>query len=167
ANHRNLFRTWNGGGVGIAVDATETVKTRQGWEEFQVVAQPNGQIALRTWGGYYVTAENGGGARLLATSTDIGPDELFDLLPVRDPSGPTWAAPIPLTLALQASSGQYVCAEFGGGDEHVNANRPRIDVWERFELETHPDGRASLRTHNGHYLVAEGHGEGRLTALDP
>jgi hypothetical protein len=44
-------------------------------------------------------------------------------------------------------------ADNGGGGA-VYANRPFAGNWERWTIEEHPDGTASFRTFNGHYLVA-------------
>ena len=41
------------------------------------------RVAMRTQDGYFISAVNGGGKRVDATSTVIGTNELFSILPVR------------------------------------------------------------------------------------
>ncbi len=76
-----------------------------------------------------------------------------------------------ITIRLRATNGQYLCAEAGGGRE-VMANRVSAGPWETFTLEQigPPGGalmsgqRIALRTENGHFLCAEGGGDGELVA---
>ena len=63
-------------------------------------------------------------------------------------------------ISLRAANGQYVCAEFGGGDGVV-ANRNAINAWEMFRLIDRGDGKVALQAVNGQYVCAEfGGGDG-------
>jgi hypothetical protein len=56
----------------------------------------------------------------------------------------------------------FFCAENGGGGP-VHANRGLIGPWETCTLIRNPNGTVSLRSENGHYLVAEnGGGDGSV-----
>ena len=69
----------------------------------------------------------------------------------------------PISIALQAFNGQYVCAEGGGGREVV-ANRNAIDPWETFRLIDRGNGNIALRASNGQYVTAENGGGGPVLA---
>ncbi len=60
-------------------------------------------------------------------------------------------------MALQASNGQYVCAE-GSGGEGVVANRNAIGAWETFRDIYRGNGNVALQAANGQYVCAEGSG---------
>src|SRR5262245_46485368 len=47
------------------------------WETFDVEPQSGDAFALKTSGGYYITAENGGGGKLRTNATDVGVWETF------------------------------------------------------------------------------------------
>ena len=59
--------------------------------------------------------------------------------PLRLVQGEGSPVPPPVTVALQASNGQFVCAE-GGGGQAVVANRNAIGSWETFTLLTPGSG---------------------------
>lgn len=71
------------------------------------------------------------------------------------------------SISFQASNGQYVCAEGGGGREVV-ANRGGIGPWETFVFQTGNGGTISsgdqgfLRTDHGFFLCAENGGGSTL-----
>jgi hypothetical protein len=73
------------GGGGRDVHAAATGRGHFGDDLFKIVPQPGNRVALRTYNGYYLTAEHGGGARLLATSDSIGPHQLFEITAVARP----------------------------------------------------------------------------------
>jgi hypothetical protein len=83
------------------------------------------------------------------------------------------AATSEVTLTLQTLiSGEYVCAENGGGAE-VNANRPAAQAWETFSV-VDPNGSpltsgdvVYLRASNGLYLQAAEGGGGNVNAASP
>jgi len=56
-------------------------------------------------------------------------------------------------FSLQATNGQFVCAEFGGGF-HLMANRQTVDLWETFLFED-IGGVWTIRVNNGQYVCAE------------
>lgn len=67
-------------------------------------------------------------------------------------------------ISLQASNGQYVCAEGGGGQKLV-ANRDEVGPWETFTLTNLGDGKVALQAANGQYVCAEG-GGGQLVVAN-
>lgn len=67
-------------------------------------------------------------------------------------------------IALQATNGQYVCAEGGGGQKLV-ANRDAIGPWETFTLTELGIGKVALQAANGQYVCAEG-GGGQLVVAN-
>jgi len=70
---------------------------------------------------------------------------------------------IGLPIALQASNGQYLCAEGSGGGAVV-ANRNAISAWETFGLIDLGNKYIALRADNGQYVCAEGSGGGAVVA---
>src|SRR6266516_7213366 len=70
---------------------------------------------------------------------------------------------------FRTSSGDYLCAEGGGGGE-VNATRTAAGGWETFTLDGVAGGAVDgceavhLRTFDGHYVCAEGGGGGEVNA---
>ncbi|ANH70341.1 lectin [Mitsuaria sp. 7] len=102
----------------------------------------------------YVTAENAGGASLIANRDAIGGWEQFDLL---DAGGGN--------IALRAhANGKLVCAENGGGSALI-ANRTAIGPWESFKLIRNANGSVSLQAiANNRYVTAENAGAGSLIA---
>ena len=78
-------------------------------------------------------------------------------------------APGSLVVSFQASNGQYMVAEGGGGGD-VNANRSAIGPWEKFTIVDLNGGSlnagdpVAFRTDSGHYLQAAGNGGGPMRA---
>ncbi|MDD4650792.1 MAG: C25 family cysteine peptidase [Methanothrix sp.] len=66
-------------------------------------------------------------------------------------------------IAIQASNGQYVCAEGSGGGAVV-ANRNSIGSWETFTLINRGNDNIALQAANGQYVCAEGSGGGAVVA---
>ncbi|VVB64141.1 Peptidase family C25 [uncultured archaeon] len=69
----------------------------------------------------------------------------------------------PMSIALRANNGQYMCAENGGGNGVV-ANRNAVGAWETFRLIDLGNGNVALRAANGQYLCAENGGGGAVEA---
>ena len=69
-------------------------------------------------------------------------------------------------VALQANSGHFVAAEWGGGGA-VNANRTAANAWETFGIVDLGGGKVALRAHNGLHLSAVGAGGGAVNAGAP
>jgi alpha-L-fucosidase 2 len=114
-----------------------------------------GGLSLRALAnGRYVTADNAGGAPLIANRTSIGPAETFDRIDVGTN-----------LIALRArANGLIVCADNAGASPLI-ANRTAVGQWETFELIRNPDGTASLRAQaNGSYVTAENGGAAALIA---
>jgi hypothetical protein len=119
-----------------------------------------------THNGYYVCAEGGGGLDVVANRPVLGPWETFKfewLSDFNDKDGNVLERGI---VALRAASGQYVCAEGGGGLDVV-ANRPDLGPWEIFKYMWWPGDAISFETDNGHFLCAEGGGGQELVANRP
>jgi hypothetical protein len=120
-----------------------------------LVSQANGRI---------VTAENGGGAYLIANRAAIGPWERFHLNESLSSGS---------TINIRVSNNQFVTAENGGGGA-VNANRNAASVWETFTAVKLNNNNSSaigngdslaLRTYDGsHYLCAEDGGASPINA---
>lgn len=119
--------------------------------------QRRARIALRTYGGKYLSCTGGSGAELTASASGVGESEIFELLTL-------WNGKV----ALRGMSGSYVCAEqFSYSNGAVNVNRTRIDSWESFDLITLQSGEINLRASNGQYLCAEQGGGGAVHANRP
>ena len=112
-----------------------------------------GEFIIETFGGYYLTAVNGGGRTTDVMHTDarrIGTWEKFRL------SGTGSGQ-----FAIQTASGNYVTAMNGGGlaMEAVHTDAVNIAAWEQFRMVPDQYGwRHALQTVNGHYLTAVGTG---------
>jgi hypothetical protein len=96
------------------------------WEQFDVVDQGGGVVALRARSnGMFVCAENAGADPLVANRATVGAWERFVL--VRNADG---------SESLRAEvNNMYVTAENAGAAPLV-ANRAAIGAWERFDLVT-------------------------------
>jgi hypothetical protein len=72
-------------------------------------------------------------------------------------------------VSIQSYNGQWLCAE-GGGGQAVLANRPAVDIWERFSLTDWNGGNLqsgdeiTLQAYNGQYFCAEAAGSQPLVA---
>lgn len=68
----------------------------------------------------------------------------------------------PKIVALKAPNGRYVCAEGGGAEDRLIANRDTVGGWEEFEVSPGVEvGTIALKAVNGRYVCAEG--DGRVT----
>ena len=101
--------------------------------------------SFTTVGGYYLTAEGGGGREVMAdrpvTSDGPGPWELWTVHTYDDGR-----------VSLQAHDGHFLTAEL---DDTVRARATESGEWERFTFEVRDVGVAFLSFH-GKYLCAEG-----------
>jgi Fascin domain len=107
---------------------------------------------LQTVGGYFVTAEAGGGREVVATRFDAGPWEVWIVRTYEDGR-----------VALQAHDGHYLTAELDGS---VRARAIDAGEWERFTYELRDVGVAFLSAH-GKYLCAPEGGGGLITCDRP
>src|SRR3990172_9259776 len=121
------------------------------------------KIALKSFAGRYVCAEEGGNDEgLIHVNRDIiGPWEIFEAAPLFSNFS---------VIALKSHAGRYLCAELGGGTEVV-ANRTSIGPWERFYPTTQLKvGEVAFRTYDArHYVGASailGDPEPRLHARE-
>ena len=112
-------------------------------------------ISLRAHAnGKYVDAAGNGAGSLIADSTSIGRNEMFDLF--ASPGG---------AISLRAhANGQFVCAENAGAAPLI-ANRGAAGPWETFDLINNADGTVSFRARdNGQIVTAENAGASALIA---
>lgn len=99
------------------------------------------KVHLRTPGGTYLVAEGGGGREVKADRRAASEWETFIIRKKSVGTGNLIGFNEPITL--QAHNGQYVAAEGGGGGA-VNANRPKADLWETFQLMSGPKPPATV-----------------------
>jgi hypothetical protein len=153
ANHSFLSAEGGGGGQ---VHANRPA--RGPWESFRIsnnvsaTCGPPGQancgplksgdhVCILTNNNHFLVAESGGGREVNASRPECGSWETFQifllgpspagLFPV--PGNPTIPSSGSPPVAFRASDGGWVTAEGGGGGD-VNANRPAIGAWERWNL---------------------------------
>lgn len=120
------------------------------------------KASFQTVTGQYMSAHAGG---LDATGTYVGSNEGFEMTDLN--GGDLRSGD---TINLKTNLGQYVVAEYGGGDA-VNANRPVAAQWEGLKIvEIGGDGiiqdgdRVAFQTYDGHYLIADNGGGGDINA---
>jgi hypothetical protein len=125
------FVTAVGGGGGAADAAAVSL----GAAETYTLVDLNGgrlldgdTLAFRTASGQYLRALNGGGGGVTATGTAVGAWEIFTITNLDGPRDEVLNGD---QVALQASNGNYLAAEGGGGGA-LNANRTGIGSWEKF-----------------------------------
>ena len=107
----------NGGGDKLTADRTEIGP----WEKFEIVSLPKGYVALKSDGGYYLSASDDE-ISVNVKSTEIGKREKFELIELDNKK-----------FALKTYYDKYVCADNGGGGATA-ADRTKIGKWESFEL---------------------------------
>lgn len=120
------------------------------------------RAGFRTWAGYYLVADLGGGGIMAANRLGIGDWETVNLI---DENG--GALMNGDTVVFQSFNGHYLAAE-GGGGSNVNFNRTGVGSWERFTIVKVSGSPGSsivngdqvgFRSSDGiHYLVAENGG---------
>src|SRR5205085_4435028 len=127
----------DGGGSTVHVNAPWVKQ----WEEMTIVDRNGGSLMsgdsvnVLTHNGHYLMAWDDGGASVDASSEHDLAWEEFTIIKTNG-SG---AIGVGDTIALQAGSGNYFCAEGGGGGADVlNATRTAIGPWEQFVLVSIP-----------------------------
>jgi hypothetical protein len=149
-----------------AAGASPLIANRPGvgaWEQFQVVDQGNGYVALRSMiNGKYVCADNAGSSPLIANRDSAGTWEQFQLVGQGNGN---------FSLIARAN-GRYVCAD-NNGTSALIANRPSAGLWETFHLSSQtfpvsiiPNNVTVLlqAVSNGRYVTAESAGSAPLAA---
>ena len=106
-------------GSQVAVRAN---RPNNAWESFTVEFLDRGQIALRTFNGYYLTAEFGGGGGVRTNERAIGPWEVFT------PIGSFESGYSLRPADLQ----HFLSTEIDSADPVVNATRTARFAWETF-----------------------------------
>lgn len=96
---------------------TDTRTTAQAWEQFTVVDEGNGKVALQSMG-KYVSSENGT-QPITCNRTSPGAWETF-----------TWGTNSDGTITLQGSNGKFVSSE--DGTQAMTCNRATASGWESF-----------------------------------
>ena len=146
--------SWPGGGYCDANDAVVPWWSQE---------YPNGYNLSLGWGGQFHIRE-----------TESDPvrakfDEAMRFLMGVPPRSGGPQPPGSTVVSFQASNGQYMVAEGGGGGE-VNANRSAIGSWEKFTMVDLNGGSlnagdpVAFRTDSGHYLQAWENGGGPMRA---
>lgn len=114
------------------------------------------RVAFRTTGGYYITAENGGGASVHTDRTELGPWETFAMVAVS-----------PGVFAFRTETGHYLsdmAAETQRGGKQTRtalaASRKNINAATQFKLMiVNAEGPVvALVTTAGKYVTAENNG---------
>jgi hypothetical protein len=93
------------------------------WEEWTIEDLGGGLVALKTTGGFYLTAEGGGGSSLSTNRRLIGPWEQFRRVRGGTASG------------FQSHNQHWVAVEALNEDPVVNCTRTKQLAWETFEVE--------------------------------
>jgi len=91
--------------------------TAQAWEQFLVVDEGNGNVALQSMG-KYVSSENGTQA-ITCNRTSVGAWETFK-----------WGTNADGTITLQGNNGRFVSSE--NGTQPMTCNRTTASGWESF-----------------------------------
>ena len=146
--------------AGFPTDATEnavqaSLATAGYGNNSTLYATSESVISLRAHAnGKYVDAAGNGAGALIADSTSIGKNQMFDLF--ASPGG---------AVSLRAhANGQVVTAE-SAGTAPLIANRGSAGPWETFDLTTNADGSVSLRARaNGQIVTADNAGSSPLIA---
>jgi len=107
---------------------------------------------FQAFNGQYVSADGGGGGRVMANSTAIGPWETFKLVDLGND-----------TVAIQTYSGQYVGTVNQGGREVV-ASSAVVGPWETFKFIDLGNDTVAIQTYNGRYISAGGRNSGEVVA---
>ncbi|MFZ5968503.1 MAG: stalk domain-containing protein [Bacillota bacterium] len=109
-------------------------------------------VAIKTYSGKYVCAEDGGGKEVVANRREIGKWETFEIIDLGNDS-----------VALKTYNGSFIRAKNDNGRE-VDAKGKEIGDWETFEIVDLGKNRVALKAHNGYYVCAEDGGGGILVA---
>lgn len=116
----------DGGGSTLTADRDNIGE----WEKFQIVDLGRGNVALKSYNGYYVSASTDE-KNIYVDANEIGRRQTFELVRLDNNK-----------VAFKSYYNNYICAEDGGGGKVV-ADRTEIGNWESFELiksqESNPD----------------------------
>jgi hypothetical protein len=102
-------------------------------------------VGLRTSRGLYLSAEDGGGSRIVCHRHSVREWERFVMV-----SAP---GAEPGRLYLRTCHGQYLSARGGGGGA-ISADQDKAGPWEIFRRVELGGGRFALQTSSGHFLCA-------------
>lgn len=109
------------------------------------------KFSFKTVEGYYLCAENGGGDKLTADRTEIGPWEKFEIIDLSKGY-----------VALKSDKGYYLSAL---DDEiSVNVKSTEIGKREKFKLVELDNKKFALKTYYDKYICADNGGGGKVTA---
>lgn len=118
----------DGGGGAVKADA----KHIHDWESFWLIQQGDGAYAFQTCDLHYLQALNGGGGLITAQALKALEWESFSLACAQPPCCFLCSTDNG-RYSIQAYNGQYLAAKDGGGDI-LEANRDKVDIWERFRI---------------------------------
>ena len=122
--------------------------------EIQTAANAPIEFALLASNGKYVSAQNGGGERILVDGPAVGPWEPIAVVDMGYGK-----------VALRAPNGLFYSPQDGGGEgSEVLANGPAIGLWEPLDLIQLKNGKVAFRTVRGHYLSRETDAGGSLVS---
>lgn len=106
-------------------------------------------VAIKTFNGKYLCAENGGGSTLIANRDNIGEWETFQLIDL----GKGY-------IAIRSHNGYYISAYNDGKDVYVNNNK--IDKRQTLELIKLDNNKVAFKNYEKTYLCAEDGGGGKI-----
>jgi hypothetical protein len=109
------------------------------------------RVAIKSFNGYYLCAENGGGSELVANRDNIGDWETFWLINL----GKGY-------VALQGNNGDYVSVY--NDDTNVYVNNSELNKWNNFQLLNLENSKIALKTNSKKYICAENGGGGKVVA---
>lgn len=152
------------GCAGVSADLSEDVDG-----EVESITATQLTVTLKTWGGSYLVADKGGGADLMAYSTQAKEWETFTLT---DLNGGSLVSGDVVTL--RGNNGQWVSASQGGGGK-LTVTAPWQKAWEQFHIVkiggsgaiASGDKIALQTTLGGEYLSAANAGGSTISATAP
>lgn len=106
-------------------------------------------VAIKTFNGKYLCAENGGGSTLIANRDQVGAWETFQIIDL----GKGY-------IALKSHNGYYISAYNDGEDIYVNDNK--IDKRQTFQLIKLDNNKVAFKNYEKDYISAENGGGGKL-----
>ncbi|WP_207646292.1 stalk domain-containing protein [Cellulosilyticum sp. I15G10I2] len=109
------------------------------------------KVAIKTYNGKYLSAENGGAGLLTVNREKTGEKEIFQLMDI----GKGY-------IALIAYNGDYLRVINGG--KNVAVSSGKIDQWNTFQLVKLGNNKIALKTHNKKYIGAEDGGSSKVVA---
>lgn len=108
-------------------------------------------FSFKTLGGYYFCAEDGGGNKLTADRTEIGPWEKFEIINLKKGY-----------VAIKSSEGYYLSAD--KDEESINVEDTEVGNRQKFELIELKNKKVALKTYYDKYVCAEDGGGGKVVA---